>query len=204
MLADFPNQTPSFASEVMEVVENCRQLLATGRARLIAIDGRDGSGKSTFARYLAHALGVICFETDAFLIPGRGFKYRKTLRKLLHYRLARNEVAIVEGVLVGETLAGIGLQPDLLIRLKRVGQSGQCFPQERFASYERHFVVRDVVILPCFTTTASAYDCLLIGGGGQPKCSHCVTPAEAKSPDASLWWETDEPSVAEAAKGLAE
>ena len=78
------------------------------RAFVIGIDGPDGAGKSTLARYLSWQLEVAAIELDLFSIPDQGKIVHDTamLSQILSKRLKQERVTIVEGVRLLEVLAG--------------------------------------------------------------------------------------------------
>jgi ABC-type phosphate/phosphonate transport system ATPase subunit len=52
------------------VDEALATLLCGLPGKLVAIDGRDGSGKTTLGRYLAWRFNVTLIESDLFLLDG--------------------------------------------------------------------------------------------------------------------------------------
>ncbi|TXN05927.1 hypothetical protein FV242_01785 [Methylobacterium sp. WL64] len=95
--------------------------LATGypyrKQCLIAIDGFDGAGKSSFAAWLAWQLGAPCLFLD-------GFRVRRTpplswrldeIERLLSARLDHGRPVVVESVFLLDALSQLGRKPDLLI-----------------------------------------------------------------------------------------
>jgi hypothetical protein len=97
-----------------------RVLLALGypserRPLLIAVDGRDGAGKSSFASWLAWQTGAPAIYLD-LLLAGEGLKWRTDdLKRLLATRLAQGGPLIVEGVLVLDAIAAAGRKADRVI-----------------------------------------------------------------------------------------
>ncbi|MFY7962541.1 MAG: hypothetical protein ACOVVK_20860 [Elsteraceae bacterium] len=87
---------------------------------IIGIDGRDGSGKTTLASWLAWNLSIPVvhldfyykfFMCEDFLIQERMIDLRNTISN----RISDKRPVIVEGVLLLETLRRIGLSPDYLV-----------------------------------------------------------------------------------------
>jgi len=91
------------------------------RRLLIGIDGRDGEGKLTTARWLAYRLGMPALETDTYLLAGaRDYTLRyDELRRSIESRLDRDRPVLVEGVFLLRTLERIGLAADVLVYVKK-------------------------------------------------------------------------------------
>lgn len=66
-MAPVPDEPPAYPDPVA-LVNRARDLAADGRRALLGIAGAPGSGKSTFARWLAHAVGE-----QAVVVPMDGF-----------------------------------------------------------------------------------------------------------------------------------
>lgn len=118
-----------------------KKTLGTWRRFTVAIDGVDGSGKSTLSRYLAWQLNMPTIETDLLLDWERGgFNYREDdLRSLIDARHRHNRPVIVEGVFILKILKSLNLTPDYLVYVEKDGHFGASTLQEEFASYEsRH------------------------------------------------------------------
>ena len=115
-----------------ELVHHIENALDSWCRFLIGVDGVEGAGKSTLARYLAWRLGLPAVATDLFLVPGQQksggaewLQYRlPELKAVLHARLDRNKPVIVEGVCLLHTLAEIGLSPDYLVYIEQEGHDG--------------------------------------------------------------------------------
>ncbi|MBU4034001.1 MAG: hypothetical protein KKG34_04310, partial [Proteobacteria bacterium] len=88
--------------EYQEIRDDIWQNMPKWESFIIAIDGRDHSGKSSLGRYLSWQLGMSCLELDTFrnlqLSP---YDFRlDDLRRSIDSRLERNRPVIVEGVTV--------------------------------------------------------------------------------------------------------
>lgn len=103
----------------------------------IAIDGVDGAGKSSLARFLAWQMDIPVIEMDFYLLdalPEPKYDVSK-LRDILEDRCSINQPTIVEGIFILQHLKEIHLMPDILIRVERVGHNGSPRWQERYAQY---------------------------------------------------------------------
>lgn len=121
------------------LVAAVRKELGEWRRFLVGIDGRDGSGKSPLARFLAWQMGMPSIETDLLLETSQqGFTYREDdLRRLIEARLGNNRPVIVEGVSLLKILEKLGLQPNYLIYVENQSFDGSSAWQDDFAEYEK-------------------------------------------------------------------
>lgn len=119
---------------------------------IIAVDGVDGAGKSTLARYLAWQLGMPAIETDTFLKDEKDSLAHRE-QELLHViqsRLAFNRPVIVEGIFILRTLATLDIQPDFIVFVEQEGHDGGHSFEREFCTYQRehrsreraHFIFR--------------------------------------------------------------
>ena len=102
--------------------------LSPWRKLTIAIDGVDGSGKSSLARFLSWQTGIPVIETDLALLENNEVPTYdlRLLSRLITTRHKNSRPAIVEGVVILQTLHAIGINPELLIRVRQNGHDG-CF-----------------------------------------------------------------------------
>jgi len=109
-------------------------------AMLIAIDGRDRSGKTTLGRFLAWYFNVSLIETDLFLQEGAVFAYHSDrIESLICRRLALDLPVIVEGIAILKILKLLGREPDLLVYVTNSKFRGSRKFAKLFKEYESEF-----------------------------------------------------------------
>jgi hypothetical protein len=96
------------------------EILRTVSAKVIAVDGAHGSGKSHFARELGAAIGFPVVHLDAFLDRNKGEYARYLDYAALSARLSSLDAVIVEGICALEIFARHGLTADALVYVKRM------------------------------------------------------------------------------------
>lgn len=109
--------------EYMPVVAALAPVLYNLPPKIIVIDGRPGSGKTTLGRFLAWWFNVSLIETDHFLFEGEGlYRYRTDeIERIIRFRLDGDLPVIVEGVTVLRQLATMNLAADFLIYVDNAG-----------------------------------------------------------------------------------
>lgn len=109
--------------EHMPVVAALVPVLYNLPPKIIVIDGRPGSGKTTLGRFLAWWFNVSLIETDHFLFGGEGlYRYRTDeIKRIIRVRLDGHLPVIVEGVTVLRQLTTMNLAPDFLIYVENAG-----------------------------------------------------------------------------------
>ena len=114
------------------------------RKFLVGIDGIDGVGKSTLARFLAWQMGISNIENDLLLDSKKpGFNYREDdLRRLIEARLNKNRPVIVEGVFLLKILDNLKLEPNYLIWVENRSREGSHTLQNEFAKYDEDYKPR--------------------------------------------------------------
>lgn len=106
-------------SEPSEILE----ILKKNHYRLIAIDGVDGSGKSSLSKNISEELGYCHINLDEYLENNRG-----NFVKYIKYEVLENKIQsikkaiIIEGVCVLAVLKNLGMRPDYLIYIKRISE----------------------------------------------------------------------------------
>ena len=114
--------------------------------KLIAIDGRPGSGKTTLGRFLAWWFNVSLIETDHFLIEGEGInKYRiEEITRIVKRRQRMDCPIVIEGVQILRQLAYMSLNADFIIYVKNVqSYSLSTSFEKQFIDYESEFSPKD-------------------------------------------------------------
>lgn len=125
-------------------------LLVDLPAKLIAIDGRDGAGKTTLGRYLAWYFNVTLIETDLFVVPNSSFTYRlDEIIRIVNFRLNKPRPVIVEGVAVLDLLKQIGRCADFHIFMRNLEYEGSLALASKLENYELSYnpaVIADLVL----------------------------------------------------------
>ncbi|MBB5693585.1 ATP-binding protein [Muricoccus pecuniae] len=99
-----------------DLLTHLRSFCFPWRALTIAIDGRNGAGKSSLARYLAWQLGMPVLETDLWLSSMSPVTHRiGDLGEMVQSRHRQGRPVIIEGIMMLRTLELIGVQPDYFI-----------------------------------------------------------------------------------------
>ena len=126
---------------IPELIETLRAKLQPWRAYVIAIDGRDGAGKSPLGRLLAFKLRVPLVETDLFLVPEKDeLEYRiDCLRSVIDSRLSHNRPVMVECIFMLQLLDDLSIKPDFVIHVTSDGCDGSYVWAEQFSKYESEF-----------------------------------------------------------------
>lgn len=123
--------------EYEQVVEALTPVLQNLPGKVVAIDGRDGSGKTTLGRFLAWYFNVSLIETDLFLFDGEGFSYRlEEINHIIGIRLSKPRPVIVEGVGLLSLLSQLGRSADFLIYAKNQKFSGSEALSHDLRAYE--------------------------------------------------------------------
>lgn len=112
---------------------------------VVAIDGRDGVGKTTLGRYLAWHFNISLIETDLFLNRHQGrLDYRDDeIARLIRARLDLSRPVVVDGVCLLRLLQRLRVAPDftVYVRSKQEEADDRTLAFD-FASYERDFTPR--------------------------------------------------------------
>lgn len=136
-----PKEHPAYAL----AVEPLSCLLYDLPGKLIAIDGREGCGKTTLGRYLAWRFNSSLIETDLFLIDGmnRLVHRQDEIKRIVEKRLAAPLPVFIEGVAMLRLLEGIGQRPDFVIYISNANYSGSRTLAEELAQYDANFRPRE-------------------------------------------------------------
>lgn len=92
---------PETKTAFENIVEKILELKKTKSRIVVAIEGRAGSGKSTFAAKLAKLLPATTVESDGFYLP-KVNRSEKTLEETFDYDLDRLQVEVITPFLKGE------------------------------------------------------------------------------------------------------
>lgn len=105
--------------------------------KLIAIDGRDGVGKTSLGRFLAWYFNITLIETDPFLKQNETLSYKtECINKVIEFRLNKPRPVIIEGVCVLQLLSILERNHDILIYVTNSGKSGSEKLSEMMENYE--------------------------------------------------------------------
>jgi hypothetical protein len=111
-------------SDQKELESRIRDAIENRGARLLAIDGVDGCGKTTLSDSLAPTLDCAVLHLDDFVEKNRGgfldfFDFEK-LGAEIQTGTDQYDCLIIEGVCVLEVLNHVGVKPDLHIYIKKL------------------------------------------------------------------------------------
>jgi hypothetical protein len=128
--------------EYGKVLETLQPVLHDLPPKIVTIDGRAGTGKTTLGRFLAWRFNITLIETDLFLIRNTGkFEYRKAdLKALINSRLASERPVIIEGVVVLRLLNELKLTSHFHIRALCRDAEGSTLTEAEWECYETQFV----------------------------------------------------------------
>jgi hypothetical protein len=134
---DYPSETPDHR----RLRDAIWSRLSGWRRFVIAVDGVDGVGKSTLARYLAWQLGMPVIESDLFLVRGTGrLEYRlDPLREVLGARLEEGRPVLFEGILALKALRMLGVAADFVVWVAQGDRHGSLSFQTPLAEYFAEF-----------------------------------------------------------------
>jgi hypothetical protein len=131
--------------EYAQVVKALAPVLYNLPPKLIAIDGRPGSGKTTLGRFLAWWFNVSLIEADLFLFEGEGlYRYNaEEIARIIDARLRRERPVILEGVTALRQIASAAVVPDFLIYVENASApSLQPEYEKQLREYENEFSPR--------------------------------------------------------------
>lgn len=123
------------------LITSLKSTLQPWRTFLIAIDGRDGVGKSPLGRRLSLELKLPLIETDLYIndIANSLEYHTDELKRVINTRLKNNRPVIVEGIFIRQLLKQLELEPNYVIYVTNSSQSGSYTWQRLFEKYESVF-----------------------------------------------------------------
>ena len=120
--------------------------------KVIAIDGKDGVGKSTLAKKIAINLNGSYLELDQFIEKNKGHYVSAIKKDDLLNEIRNNsnkKPVLIEGICAQEVLKSLNMKADVLIYVKQIDEFGDWFdeylfeslqsPEEVFQKDEEHF-----------------------------------------------------------------
>ena len=110
-LALMPIRPPEFDSAAEVLAPH----LAGLPPKIVAVDGRAGSGKTTFSRFLSWYFNSSLIELDLYLKEGGLVHRTDDVKRLVEHRLSLGRPVIVEGLMVLSVLRDIGRTADYLV-----------------------------------------------------------------------------------------
>ena len=124
--------------EYEKVAASLAQPLHNLPGYVVAIDGKDGAGKTSLGRFLAWHFNVALIETDLFLVDGDGplAYYDEHIKRIVEHRLGIPRPVIAEGVRILDRLSQIGINHDFLIYLRLRDYSSSERMKAILAEYE--------------------------------------------------------------------
>ncbi len=184
---------PPYPKEAGAIVSAVAQVIKSGG--IVALDGRDGAGKTTFGHYIAFQTGIELIQTDHFIVPklrtddGRPI-YDESLSDLLGRKSKLvNSAVLVDGVFCSELLACLKLKSKLNIRVIRTDNSGSLVGSDVYDAYEDSFPPCHILYLPCLRAERPAKTCYMLGkNGAVSPCGHCSSQADPVSRTDKPWW----------------
>jgi len=122
----------SSISELIETILNTSP-------RLVGIDGKDGSGKSTAACEIAKATGASVISLDDFIDKGKGTFADNLRYEEIGAAISKsNGSLIVEGVCLLNVIDRLGVKLDVHVYVKRISRYGFWYDIDECAFHEDH------------------------------------------------------------------
>lgn len=111
------------------------ELLRAASAKVVAVDGAQGSGKSRLAGDLGKLLGMSVVHLDDFVQRGQGAYVAHLDLEVVANAVSSDEACIVEGICVLQVLERIEVSPNAFVYVKRMGK-GYWLDEDDLASDE--------------------------------------------------------------------
>lgn len=131
----------SMHADAQTITRDLKATLQPWRSFLIAIDGRDGVGKSSLGRLLAWKLQVPLIETDLYLVQksGEPTYHLAELQRVVRSRLSCDRPVMIEGIFIRRLAESLGFNIDCLIHVTSSEYQGSAGWRDAFKSYETKF-----------------------------------------------------------------
>jgi len=131
--------------EHRNLVKQVQNVLGEWHKFTIGIDGVDGAGKSTLARFLSWQTEISLLETDLFRVSGKdGFDYRnEDLKRIIEFRHSLNRPIIIEGIYLLQLLCKLDVKHDYLIYVEKANHNGNITWQDNITQYELKYKPKD-------------------------------------------------------------
>lgn len=127
------------------VISELDKVLYDLPGKLVAIDGRDGSGKTTLGRFLAWNYNISLIETDLFLIEKQDSLtyYHDEIKRIIEKRVTIPRPVIVEGIAILKLFKNIGKTIDYLIYVENLEFEGSFGMSEILKKYEEEYIPKE-------------------------------------------------------------
>jgi hypothetical protein len=137
--------------EYAQAIDALAPVLYDLPGKLVVIDGRPGSGKTTLGRYLAWRFNVSLLEADLFLFADRGSLTYRTdeINRIIEFRLRNPRPIIFDSAAALRLMKAINRNPDFLIYVSNINTPESRTLKAEIESYEAEFSPRskaDLVI----------------------------------------------------------
>jgi hypothetical protein len=132
---------PEYSELHAAIVEH---LGPTRAPKLIGIDGRDGSGKSSCGAWLSWQLNMPCIHLDPYTRENYQGWHTDHLRYAIDSRLERKWPIIVEGCLLLRALTQIDRKPHFLVFVENGCYPGSAFLHEAIEDYLNEAKPQDI------------------------------------------------------------
>lgn len=134
--------------QYLDVLQHLTPILYGLPPKIITIDGRAGSGKTTLGRFLAWRFNVSLAETDLFLDKEcGGLNYHlDALREVIASR--HDLPVLVEGVVVLRVLRQLGFKSDFHIRINYPAREDWGVTRREWLKYRAEFSLDSVDHMP--------------------------------------------------------
>ena len=124
-----------------QVVDALAPVLYDLPGKIVAIDGRPHSGKTTLGRYLAWRFNVSLIETDLFLFEDRGaLIYRlDDIDRIIEARLRKPRPVVVDSAVALRLMAELERKPDFTVYVSSTDPVETLALRDEVAAYEAKY-----------------------------------------------------------------